>query len=45
MIFEYGDVILTKQHNSAEEYIAHLAQKDSPKPGWWKQFLNKIRMW
>lgn len=44
----YYEVVLedaADQRLAAEEYIAHLAQKDSPKPGWWKQFLNKIRMW
>ena len=32
-------------HSAAEEYIAHLAQKGVPKPSWWKEFLQKIRMW
>lgn len=29
----------------AEEYVANLAESDSPRPGWWKQFLQSIRMW
>lgn len=29
----------------AEEYVAILAESDSPRPGWWKQFLQSIRMW
>lgn len=33
------------QRLAAEEYLAHLAQKNTKKPGWWKQFLNKIKMW
>ena len=33
------------QRLAAEEYIAHLAQRGVPKPSWWKEFLNKIRMW
>lgn len=34
-----------EQRLAAEEYIAHLAQKGVPKPSWWKEFLQKIRMW
>jgi hypothetical protein len=34
-----------EQRIAAEEYIAHLAQKGVPKPSWWKEFLQKIRMW
>ena len=34
-----------EQRMAAEEYIAHLAQRGVPKPSWWKEFLNKIRMW
>lgn len=33
-----------QQREAAEEYIAHIAQKGVPKPSWWKQFLQQIRM-
>ena len=33
-----------QQREAAEEYIAHIAQKGVPKPGWWKEFLMQIRM-
>ena len=46
--FSYMGVSLDtteEQRLAAEEYIAHLAQKGVPKPSWWKEFLQKIRMW
>ena len=33
-----------QQREAAEEYIAHIAQKGVPKPNWWKEFLQQIRM-
>ena len=44
---EYFGVSLedaAQQREAAEEYIAHIAQKGVPKPSWWKQFLQQIRM-
>ena len=45
---EYSAVVLEDvqdQRLAAEEYIAYLAQRGVQKPSWWKEFLQKIRMW
>ena len=46
---EYGERSLAidrieDQRLVSEEYIAYLAQKNTPKPSWWKEFIQKIRM-
>lgn len=46
---EYGEKSLAidrmeDQRFIAEEYVAFLAQKNTPKPSWWKEFIQKIRM-
>lgn len=33
------------QRIAAEEYVARIAETKAPKPNWWKEFLQSIRMW
>ncbi len=33
------------QRIAAEEYVASIAESGAPKPNWWKEFLQSVRMW
>lgn len=33
------------QRLAAEEYVASIAESGAPKPNWWKEFLQSVRMW